>query len=107
MSQSTNVMAPWCPAEPTRKRRAVGRERARGSVGCPTVAAVGTARQRGEPFHTEVGYWLWDSATGEVLRGFVVPRVITVLAGGVAAADAKSFTLSARPGDANYSIGEN
>jgi hypothetical protein len=59
------------------------------------------------PFHTEVGYWLWDSATGEVMRGFVVPRGITVLAGGVAAADAKSFTLSARPGDPNYSIGEN
>ena len=59
------------------------------------------------PFHTEVGYWLWDGATGEVMRGFVVPRGITVLAGGVAAADAKSFTLSARPGDPNYSIGEN
>jgi hypothetical protein len=59
------------------------------------------------PFHTEVGYWLWDSATGEVLRGFVVPRGITVLAGGTAAADATSFTLSARPGDPNYSIGEN
>jgi hypothetical protein len=59
------------------------------------------------PFHTEVGYWLWDGATGEVMRGFVVPRGITVLAGGVAAADAKSFTLAARPGDPNYSIGEN
>jgi hypothetical protein len=59
------------------------------------------------PFHTEVGYWLWDGATGEVMRGFVVPRGITVLAGGTAAADAKSFTLAARPGDPNYSIGEN
>ena len=37
------------------------------------------------PFHTEVGYWLWDGATGEVMRGFVVPRGITVLAGGIAA----------------------
>ncbi len=45
------------------------------------------------PFHTEVGYWLWDGATGEVMRGFVVPRGITVLAGGTAAADATSFTL--------------
>ena len=36
------------------------------------------------PFHTEVRYWLWDGATGEVLKGFVVPRGITVLAGGVA-----------------------
>ncbi len=59
------------------------------------------------PFHTEVGYWLWDSATGEVMRGFVVPRGITVLAGGTAAADATSFSLAARPGDPNYSIGEN
>ena len=59
------------------------------------------------PFHTEVGYWLWDSATGEVMRGFVVPRGITVLAGGVAAADATSFTLSAKLGDPQYAIGEN
>jgi hypothetical protein len=59
------------------------------------------------PFHTEVGYWLWDGATGEVLRGFVVPRGITVLAGGTAGADAKSFTLSAAPGHPQYSIGEN
>src|SRR5436853_2484777 len=69
-----------------------------------------TAMWRGDednPFHTEVGYWLYDGATGEVMRGFVVPRGITVLAGGTAAADATSFQLSARPGDANYSIGEN
>ena len=59
------------------------------------------------PFHTEVGYWLWDSATGEVLRGFVVPRGITVLAGGTATADAKQFSLTARPGHPQYNIGEN
>jgi hypothetical protein len=59
------------------------------------------------PFHTEVGYWLWDGATGEIMRGFVVPRGITVLAGGVASADATEFSLRARPGERNYSIGEN
>ena len=59
------------------------------------------------PFHTEVGYWLWDGATGEIMRGFVVPRGITVLAGGTATADATSFTLAAVPGDPNYTIGEN
>jgi hypothetical protein len=59
------------------------------------------------PFHTEVGYWLWDAATGEVLRGFVVPRGITVLAGGTATADAKSFDLYADLGGTNYTIGEN
>jgi hypothetical protein len=60
-----------------------------------------------DPFHTEVGYWLWDGATNEVLRGFVVPRGITVLAGGVAAADATEFTLKAIQGDPQYNIGEN
>lgn len=59
------------------------------------------------PFHTEVGYWLWDAATGEIVRGFVVPRGITVLAGGTAAADATSFELAADLGGTNYTIGEN
>ena len=59
------------------------------------------------PFHTEVGYWLWDAATGEVLRGFVVPRGVTVLAGGTAAATATEFTLRAGRGDPRYNIGEN
>ena len=68
-----------------------------------------TAMWRGNeenPFHTEVGYWLWDGATGEVLRGFVVPRGITVLAGGTASADATEFTMHAELGGANYTIGE-
>lgn len=59
------------------------------------------------PFHTEVGYWLWDAATGEVMRGFVVPRGITVLAGGIAGADATSWTMKAVNGTVPYSIGEN
>jgi hypothetical protein len=59
------------------------------------------------PFHTEVGYWLWDAATGEVLRGFVVPRGITVLAGGFTTADSTQFTLRAAKNGGNYTIGEN
>jgi hypothetical protein len=59
------------------------------------------------PFHTEVGYWLWDAATGEIVRGFVVPRGITVFAGGTASAGATSFTLRATNGGGQYSIGEN
>jgi len=58
------------------------------------------------PFHPEVGYWLWDSATGEVMRGFVVPRGITVLAGGTAAAGATEFTMKATRGGDPYDIGE-
>ena len=60
------------------------------------------------PFHTEVGYWLWDAAAGEILRGFVVPRGITVLAGAIGvAADATSYDLSAKLGDPRYGISEN
>lgn len=59
------------------------------------------------PFHTEVGYWLWDRATNEVLRAFVVPRGISVLAGGIAAPGASQFTMHAELGAANYTIGEN
>ena len=59
------------------------------------------------PFHTEVGYWLWDAATGEVMKGFVVPRGIVVLAGGFTTADAKVFTMKAALGDSKYAIGEN
>ena len=69
-----------------------------------------TAMWRGDeenPFHTEVGYWLWDSDTNEVLRGFVVPRGIVVLAGGIATPDAKEFSLTATSDHPLYTIGEN
>lgn len=69
-----------------------------------------SAMWRGEeenPFHTEVGYWLWDGATGEIMRAFVVPRGISVLAGGVANAHATSFSLSAAVGEPEYAIGQN
>lgn len=69
-----------------------------------------TAMWRGEeenPFHTEVGYWLWDGAAGHLMRGFVVPRGITVLAGATVAADATSFTLRATLGHATWGICEN
>lgn len=60
-----------------------------------------------DPFHTEVGYWLWDAATTEVTRCFVVPRGVTVLAGGRAEADATAFTLRATAGDETYGISSN
>ena len=59
------------------------------------------------PFHTEVGYWLWDAANQQVMRGFVVPRGITVLAGGPATADATEFSMSAYAGATTYGISEN
>ena len=57
-----------------------------------------------DPFHTEVGYWLWDAADGQVMRCFMVPRGSTILAGGLATADATTFTMQAEVGSETYGI---
>ncbi len=59
------------------------------------------------PFHEETGYWLWDAAAKQVLRCFIVPRGVTVLAGGTAEAGAMSFRLSAEAGSDTYGICSN
>ena len=59
------------------------------------------------PFHTEVGYWLWDAKGGQVMRCFVVPRGITVMAGGMASASSKSYSMAATLGASVYGISEN
>jgi hypothetical protein len=59
------------------------------------------------PFHTEVGYWLWDAAEQQVLKCFIIPRGSNILAGGTVAADAKGFTLSAQLGSDTYGINSN
>ena len=39
-------------------------------------------------FHDQVGYWLWEPATGLVLQTVAIPRVQVAIASGQAAADA-------------------
>ena len=56
------------------------------------------------PFHTEVGYWLWDAADAQVTRCFVIPRGSVVIAGGDATSDAKTFTMQADCGSETYGI---
>ena len=66
-----------------------------------------TAAWRGDeenPFHTEVGYWLWDAENRQVLRCFVIPRGTMVLAGGEVDPDASSFSLHAEVGSETYGI---
>lgn len=60
-----------------------------------------------EPFHEEVGYWLWDAAHRQVMRSFLVPRGISVIAGGTVAPDATEFSLSAELGSPTYGICSN
>lgn len=61
----------------------------------------------GEPFHEELGYWLWDAAEKQVLRCFMVPRGVTVMAGGTAEPDATAFELNATLGSETYGICSN
>ncbi len=60
-----------------------------------------------DPFHTEIGYWLWDADAGMVLRAFMVPRGTVVLAAAPATADTKEFTFRAQAGDPVHGIVEN
>jgi len=57
-----------------------------------------------EPFHEELGYWLWDAETGEVMRCFMVPRGVTLIAGGRATPDARRLEMRAEAGAATYGI---
>lgn len=59
------------------------------------------------PFHEETGYWLWDGTAKQVLRCFIVPRGVTVLAGGTVEPDAKTFQLAADAGSDTYGICSN
>jgi hypothetical protein len=59
------------------------------------------------PFHTEVGYWLWDAKENQVLKCFIIPRGSNILAGGTASADATSFTLTSELGSNTYGITSN
>lgn len=60
-----------------------------------------------DPFHTEIGYWLWDAAEGQVMRCFMVPRGTVVIAGGDATPDSSTFTMTAELGSLTYGLLEN
>lgn len=68
-----------------------------------------TAWRLGEadPFHEELGYWLWDAAAGQVMCAFTVPRGISVLAGGRASATDRRFFMAADLGSPIYGIASN
>lgn len=57
-----------------------------------------------DPFHEEIGYWIWDKDRQEVLRCFLIPRGISIIAGGHVSPDATSYTLEANSGDCTHGI---
>lgn len=60
-----------------------------------------------ETFHDQVGYWLWEPATGNLMQTVSIPRGQTAMAVGNAAADAKQFTLRAVRGSETNGIVSN
>jgi len=55
-------------------------------------------------YHDQIGYWLWEPATGTVIQTLTIPRAQVAMAVGKAAADAKSFELVATRGVETYGI---
>lgn len=62
-----------------------------------------------EVFHDEVGYWMWDAATGTIMQSLIIPRAVGLLAGGeyAGAFDAASgitLQVAARLNDPDWGI---
>jgi hypothetical protein len=60
-----------------------------------------------EAFHDQVGYWLWEPATGTVIQTLSIPRGQAAMAIGHTTADAKSFRVQAVRGSETNGIVSN
>ncbi|HEY8608990.1 MAG TPA: heme-binding beta-barrel domain-containing protein [Noviherbaspirillum sp.] len=67
------------------------------------------ARKPGEAktYHDQIGYFLWEPATGSIIQTVAIPRGQVAMAVGQAAADAASFELVATKGHASFGICSN
>lgn len=57
-----------------------------------------------ETFHDQVGYWLWEPATGALFQTLAIPRAQVALAMGQAAAGDRAFTVKATLGSPTAGI---
>lgn len=55
-------------------------------------------------FHDQVGYWLWEPATGLIMQTLTIPRGQIALASGRASADARRIVVEATRGITDYGI---
>ncbi|MDR3483275.1 MAG: heme-binding beta-barrel domain-containing protein [Burkholderiaceae bacterium] len=55
-------------------------------------------------YHDQIGYWLWEPATGTVIQTLTIPRGQVAMAVGKASADATSFELIASRDSETYGI---
>jgi len=55
-------------------------------------------------FHDQVGYWLWEPATGLILQSVTIPRGQVALAGGQAKPGDERLVVTAARGDTQHGI---
>jgi len=55
-------------------------------------------------YHDQIGYWLWEPATGTVIQTLTIPRAQVVMAVGQATAESQEFELVATKGSESYGI---
>lgn len=60
-----------------------------------------------ETYHDQIGYWLWEPATGMIIQTLAIPRGQTAMAVGKAAPNAKEFELVASRGATTNGICSN
>src|SRR3954467_7295958 len=58
-----------------------------------------TTREEDITFHDQVGYWLWEPASGQVLQTLAIPRGQIAMASGQAKPDDLELTVSATRGE--------
>ncbi|VFN01595.1 MAG: hypothetical protein BECKG1743D_GA0114223_103981 [Candidatus Kentron sp. G] len=67
-------------------------------------SATAWKKETGDAFHEELGYWLWDAGNEQIMRCFMVPRGVTIIAGGTIKEGSKKFTLKAVDGSDTYGV---
>ena len=60
-----------------------------------------------ETFHDQVGYWLWEPASGSIIQTLTIPRGQTAMAVGQTHAQAREFRLEAVRGSLTNGISSN
>ncbi len=63
-------------------------------------------KSTGLVFHDQVGYWLYNAETGQVIQTLTIPRGVTLLAGGRATVETGKTVLdvSAKAGNPDWNI---
>ena len=66
-------------------------------------------KSNGEVFHDQTGFWMWDPASGTLMHSLVIPRGLSLLAGGThtggpAADGATVLEVSAEAGRSDWGI---